>query len=184
MKNKPENEKFLPNIFGGFSLIEMIVYIAIMTIIVTTFIQSFVVILKSNKNAFADMNIRNSGYGAMQTMIGEIRKGSTLDIADSNFASGTALINEVDASSTLTVVKFSVDSTSKVLNFYSGATSTALSLIGPLTSNDTQVSQLIFTPINTGSTTALRIQLNMQTTIDNRLRSEWFYSTVVLRRSY
>lgn len=168
----------------GFTLVEMIIYIAIMTIITTALMRSLVVVFNSNRASFADTNIRNSAYSAMENMIREIRSSQSIDKVNSTLypsQSGILQLNQVDSAGNPYIVRFSTSSNLS-LNFSEG--STTASLLGPITLNGTKVMNLRFTPINTGNSQAVRIEMNLSATVNGQTKSQWFYSTVILRDSY
>ena len=168
----------------GFTLVEMIIYLAIMTVVTIAMVRALVVVFSSNRASFADSNIRNSAYSAMENMIREIRGSQSIDVVNSVLypsQTGILQLNQVDASGNPYIVRFSTSSNLS-LNLSEGSTS--VSLIGPITSNGTKVMNLIFTPINTGNSQAVRIQMNLSATANGQTKSQWFYSTVILRDSY
>lgn len=168
----------------GFTLVEMIIYLAIMTVITLALVQSLVVVFNSNSTSFADSNLRNSAYSAMEYMIREIRGAQSIDMVNSVLypsSSGILQLNLVDGSGNPYVVKFSTSSAS-ALNFSQG--STTASFVGPVTLNGTKVTSLIFTPINTGNSQAVRIQMNLSASANGMTKTNWFYDTVILRDSY
>ena len=156
----------------GFTLIEMLIYVALMTIITIVIVQALIVVLKSNKGSFAEVNIRNSGYTAMEAMLREIYTSENIVTT-----SGGVLQMNQGAN----IVKFATSS-SLVLNFYEGVGTSIL--IGPLTSKGVSVKSLIFTPINTGKSLAVRIQMQLESTANDQIKIEWFYGTAILRGSY
>lgn len=169
---------------GGFTLVEMIIYLAIMTVITIALIRSLVIVLNSNRASFADSNIRNSAYSAMENMVREIRGSQSIDTVNSVLypsQTGILQLNQVDTSGNPYIVRFSTSS-SLALNFSEGSTTPALA--GPITLNGTKVMNLIFTKINTGNSQAVRIQMNLSATVNGQTRTQWFYDTVILRDSY
>ena len=126
---------------NGFTLIEMMIYLSLMTLITLVVIQSMVVVLRSNRNSFADTNIRNAGYGAMEGMVREIRASDSI----ATTSDGVLIMNQ--SNPTANIVQFSISSDSE-LNFYGGISTSTMVLIGPLTPKDVLVKNLIFTPIN------------------------------------
>jgi len=158
----------------GFTLIEMLIYVALMTTVTLIMVQSLVVVLKSNRSSFAEANIRNSGYSAMEGMLREIYSSESIDQASSG-------ILQMKQNAGTNIVRFATSS-SLALNFYEGASTPTL--IGPLTSRGVLVKNLIFTQINTGKSLAVRIQMELGAIIDGQAKSEWFYSTAILRGSY
>jgi len=79
------------------------------------------------------------------------------------------------------IVRFATSS-DLALNFYEGTGAPAF--VGPLTSKGVQVKSLIFTKISTGKSFAVRIQMNLETTVNGATKNSWFYSTAILRGSY
>lgn len=158
----------------GFTLVEMLVYVALMTSISLIVVQSVVVVLKSNRTSFAEANLRNAGYSAMEAMIGEIRLSETIDQA----SDGILQMRQDNGGN---IVRFATSS-DMTLNFYEGSVSP--SLIGPITTKNVQVKQLIFDQINSGKSLAVKIKMQLETVVDDQIKTEWFYSTVVLRGSY
>jgi competence protein ComGC len=159
---------------SGFTLIEMLIYIALMTLIITVVTQTLIVVLKSNRSSFIEINIRNSGYSAMEGMLREIYLSESIDQA----SMGVLEMKESDGAN---IVRFATSSDS-ALNFYEGAITPTL--VGPLTSKGVFVKNLIFTPINTGKSLAIRIQMELKASVNGITKDEWFYSTAVLRGSY
>ena len=171
---KRSNKKTMPKLVSGFTLVEMVIYVALMAIITIAVTQSLVAVLKSNRTSFAEINLRNSGYSAMEAMLREIQSSERIDQA-----SGGILQMKQDGSTN--VIKFATSTTS-VLNFYEGSSTPVL--IGPLTSKNILVGSLIFTQMNTGKSLAVRIQMRLSTTVNGITKSEWFYGTAILRGSY
>jgi len=161
----------------GFTLVEMMIYLALMTVIAVVIVQSIVVVLKSNRSGFAESNLRNAAYSAFEGMVREIHASDSIIIA----SSGLLQLNQ--SNPTVNVVQFSTSSDAR-LNLSDGGSTSTLSYLGPLISKDVVVKSLIFTPINTGKSQAIRIQMNLTTTVDGQTKSEWFYDTAILKGSY
>ena len=159
---------------NGFTLVEMLFYIALMTIITLSVSQSLVAVLKSDKVSFAENNIRNSGYSAMEAMLREIHASKSIDQVDDG-------ILQMKQNSGTNVIRFATSS-DLVLGLYEGLTTPTF--IGPLTSKNILVKNLIFSKIDTGKSLAVRIQMQLEATINGQARDEWFYGTAILRGSY
>jgi len=160
----------------GFTLVEMMIYLSLMTIIAIVIVHTLVVVLKSNRNSFTENIIRNAGYGAMEAMNRGIHGSDNILV----ISSGMLQMSQINPTK---IVQFSTSSEGR-LNLYEGLVSNNLSLLGPLTSKDVVVKSLIFKPISTLKSKAVRIEMNLTTTVDNQTKSEWFYNTVILRGSY
>ena len=156
----------------GFTLVEMTIYVGLMATLTLAITQSLIVVLKSNRGSFAEVNLRNSGYGAMEGMLREIHSS---DGITSPSATGSIL----QMTQGTTTVKFATSSSVSPLYFYEGPATT-----GPLTSKNISVKSLTFSKISTGKSLAVRIQMKLETTVNNVTKSEWFYGTGILRGSY
>lgn len=156
----------------GFSLVEMIVYLAIMTIITITLVQSFIVVLKSNKSSFIDSVIRNSGYSVMENIIREVRESKDINTCSSSLVS---LIQEDN-----NIVNFSVSDGVMTL---SEGVGTQINK-GTLNSSDIKITNLNCNIINTIKSKALKIKIDLSTEVNGQNKTESFYSTIILRGSY
>ncbi len=156
----------------GFSLVEMIVYLAIMTIITITLVQSFIVVLKSNKNSFIDSVVRNSGYSIMENIIREVRESKDINTCSSNLLSLTQKDNNI--------VNFSISDGVMIL---SEGIDTQINK-GALNSFDIKITNFNCNIINTTKSKALKIKVDLSTQINNQEKTESFYSTIILRGSY
>jgi type II secretory pathway pseudopilin PulG len=161
---------------SAFTLVEMMIYVALMALIALVVVQSLIVVLKSNRGSFAEINLRNAGYSAMEGIVREIHS------SDKILTTSNAIL-QMYQNGGAHLVKFATSSNS-ALNFYQGASTSTLSLVGPLTSKNILVKNLTFSPINTGRSYAVRIQMQLTTTADNQTKSAWFYDTAILRGSY
>ncbi len=161
----------------GFTLVEMMIYLALMTVIAVVIVQSIVVVLKSNRKGFAESNLRNTAYSALEGMVREIHA------SDSTIIASGSLLQLNQSNPIANVVQFSTSSDAR-LNMYEGGSTSTLSYFGPLISKDVIVKNLIFTNINTGKSQAVRIQINLTTAVDGQTKSEWFYDTAILKGSY
>lgn len=157
----------------GFTLVEMILYLALMSIIALIIVQSLVAVLKSNRGAFADINLRNAGYSAMEGMLREIYS------SDNITTSGSSL----QMTQGTNIVLFATSTQASTTLYYSEGVGAPVT-VGPLTSKGVAVKSLTFTKINTGKSLAVRIQMKLETTVNGVTRSEWFYGTGILRGSY
>ncbi len=158
---------------GAFTLVEMILYLALMSIIALIIVQSLVAVLKSNRGAFADINLRNAGYSAMEGMLREIYSSDNVTTA-----AGTLSMTQ-----STNIILFATSTQASTTLFLSEGVGTPVT-VGPLTSKGVVVKSLTFTKINTGKSQAVRIQMKLETTVNGVTRSEWFYGTGILRGSY
>lgn len=159
----------------GFTLVEMMIYIALMTVITMIITQSLIVVLKSNRTSFAEINLRNSGYSAMEGMIREI-------YASDNITTASGILVMTQGTNIVQFATSSLSSASTTLYFSEGIGSAVP--VGPLTSKNVVVKSLTFTKINTGKSLAVKIQMQLSTIVNGITKTENFQSTAILRGSY
>ena len=155
---------------NAFTLVEMLIYTALMAVITLVIVQSLTVLLKSNRGSFADINLRNSGYSAMEAITREIQASESVE----QYSGGILSMRQDNGATTVT---FSTSS-GGILNLSKNSS------VGPVTLKGVRVSSLFFNKIDTGKSTAVRIQMELETDVNNLTKSEWFYGTAVLRGSY
>jgi len=151
----------------GFTLIETIIYTAIIAVIFILVVNSLSIVIKAFNQGRVAIKINNSAEVAMERMTREIR-----------FA------YDIDGSSTLdhlvlnTDVEFYLDS-GKIMIIDRGASAVAL------TSDDLTVTNLVFRQINSSSISkAVKIEMAIQGSSGNYQKTENFYNTAILRGSY
>jgi type II secretory pathway component PulJ len=163
----------------GYTIIEILVYLAIFTLVSVGTINSLVIIVKSFGEIRSNRAIIDSGSLAMERMTREIRNASSIDTANSTLASnpGVLTLNTTDSSGTAKTVKFMTSN--NVLVLYEDG-----SLSGNLLGQGIQVTNLVFTSITMTNGTAVKVAMTIQDTKSARLQSQDFYSTIILRGSY
>ena len=173
-KKKKETKKInCLNKQYGFTLVEMLVYLGIMTVITITLVQSFIVVLKSNRVSFADSVLRNSGYSVMENITREIRSSKDINTC------GSGILQLVKSDNS--IVNFSVNSDGLLLLSEGNPT---LVDKGFLNSKETKIFKMSCIQINNFISKALKIELNLGTEIGGQMKKESFYSTIILRSSY
>lgn len=165
-------KRFLKN-QKGFSFVEMIVYLSLMTVITLVIVQSIVIVLKSNKESFNSNMIENSAVSVLERVKRESRRAKSIDVENSNLANGILQFN--------ILLEDEATSTSKVMlnggsvDVYEGGI-----FSGPLTSSGAEVSFLSFKQIKTEKSEAIKTII----TVKSGEKVETFYSTEILRGSY
>ena len=141
----------------GFTLVEMLVYIAIISIIVTVVVSALLWVVRSDTNAKAQRATADSTRNAMRIMTREIREAKDLY-----------------APTMITPAQLSLETTA---NLPPGETSTYIDffLCGTrlcfkresqnpvaLTSEDVEVTNIVFTEVTTNSTPSVQITLQVE----------------------
>ncbi len=163
----------------GFSLPEMIIYLAVLTILTTAIVGALLGLSSTYRQLRAVKHIERSGILSMERMTREIKNATTIDVGQSVLGSGpgTLTLNATTLGGNARVVKFYVENgTLKVSQ--NGA------LEGPLSSKKASTTNLVFYRISTPNSEAVRIVLTLSATSSNYARTERFYGTAILRGSY
>ncbi|MBU2219377.1 type II secretion system GspH family protein [Patescibacteria group bacterium] len=151
----------------GFTLIETIIYTAIIAVIFILVVNSLTLVIKAFNQGRVIIKINNSAEVAIERMTREIR--FAYDIDGSSDLSHLVLNTDVE---------FYLDS-GKIMIIDRGANAVAL------TSDDLTVTNLIFRQINSSSVSkAVKIEMAIQGSSGNYQKTENFYNTAILRGSY
>lgn len=158
----------------GFSLIEMLVYLAVLvlvaTIVVATILSLDTVLLRNR----TERTLAHAANVTLERMINDIRVASSVVGAQSTFGSSPGTLT---VSTGATTTQFSV-SGGNVVVAVNGAT------LGPLTSDDVSVNALTFTRFTSTSTELIRIALTLHTESKAASTTRTFYGAAVLRETY
>lgn len=156
---------------AGFSLIEMVIYIAIAAGILTASVNSASSLMKSFNSARITSKINNSAEAAMERMTREIRTAYGIN-SSSVFGSspGRLKLDTYNTSGATTTMDFYLNGGILTVAEGGGAGN-------PLTLGGVSVSNLVFYQI-TNATTSKAVK------IETMIQGKKFYDTAVLRGSY
>ena len=161
----------------GFSLIEMLVYVSVLTIIFLLVINTVLSFTSSYHRLAALRQLDRSGTDSLERLTRDIRNATSIDAANSVFGS---------ASSTLQIIA-TQNSVSTTTKFYIPAGTLKLNVnsivIGPLTNSDVTVTNFNLTSLTSSNSSAVRIQMTLQATNGSVTVSKKYYSTVILKGS-
>ncbi len=159
----------------GFSMIEMIVYIAVLAMTFAIVINTVISFASSYREITALRATEYSATAALERMTREIRAASSVDMTNSilNSNPGTlTLIKTVNGVSTTT--KFYVASSTlkvDINNVYSG----------PLTASNAAVTSLVFTVLTSGNSTAVKIDMTVVGRSNSVTKTKNYHSTIILK---
>lgn len=170
------NKNTTTKLVCGFSIIEIIIYLAIFTIISVVVINSFIVVLSSFSNARTNQDLLNSGSISMDRISHEIRQAKNIDIVNStlNSNSGVLRLNDMDGTSYVQIEK-----NGNALDLYSNGV-----LVGNLLSQNIYLNKIIFNRISTANSEAVKIEMELQDSRSKTGKTETLYNTIILRGGY
>ncbi len=170
MKQKTKNKK-------GFSLIEIIIYLAIFTMISLLVINSLLIVMSSFTTIQTNKILLEAGMNSMERVSRDIRQSDSIDLINSNLSGGVLQLNTINDSGLPATIKFS-DENSK-LDLYEDNI-----LSGNLLGSNIFLDKLTFRRINTKESESVKIEMtihNINSTISKKVN---FYDKIILRGSY
>lgn len=164
----------------GLTFIEIIIYVAVLAVLSVLVVNIILVLTESFGRFKAANRLISSAEAALERIIREIRLANDLDISESifNVSPGRLVLKTVDPLTEITVQKeFFLATTALMLQ-------EDLLTPQPLTSSKVEATNLIFRLIETPPSKAIKIELELQSGAGRLKKTEKFYTTAILRRSY
>jgi len=170
MKSNIQNKR-------GFSLVEIVIYIAIFAMLSLLVINSLMTVMSSFTTTRTNIILEEAGINSMERMSREIRGSNSIDLVNSDLVHGILKLNYTDSSGNPAIIQLSNDG--GALDFYREHL-----FIGNLLGSNATLESLSFTPINTAHSEAIKINMSIKSTYGHPTKTVNFYDTVVLRGSY
>ncbi|MDO8620449.1 MAG: prepilin-type N-terminal cleavage/methylation domain-containing protein [bacterium] len=163
----------------GFSLVEMIFYVIILSFALVAVMQTLIVVTRSYGVLRSEQRIEQEAAFSLERITREIRDASGIDDAGSIFGThpGKLLLNSTDALGVARTVEFSVD-TGKISLKENGV------VTGLLTSGKATVTNLVFRKITTTRSKGVKVEMTLSAGTGVAARTENFFTTALLRDSY
>jgi type II secretory pathway pseudopilin PulG len=140
---------------GGFTLIETLIYIAIIGIVITSFVEFSISVSNSRGKAYVASEVQSNLRISMDLIKQRIREATDVVTASSTFSSDPSFLTLTMASSTLNPTTIGLSSDNGVLGIKEGSNATTT-----ITSSEVSVTNLVFTNL-TASTTRENIRIQM-----------------------
>ena len=159
----------------GYSLAEMIIYIAILSIVSILVINTVLSFTRGYRDVMALRMIDHSSLDVMERITRDIRSATQIDNVNSVFGTNPGvlmLVSTVNGVSTVT--KFYLEKGIIKLDING-------SYFGPLTLFNTTVNSLVFTKLDSGISNAVKIDMTVSSTAGGVTKTKTYHSTIVLR---
>jgi Tfp pilus assembly protein PilW len=158
----------------GFSLIEMLEYVSILSIIFLVIVNTSISFTGSYHTLSALRAADHAGIDALESITRAVRSAGSVT------GTGAALSLSQTSSGVSTTTQFYLQGgTIDVAVRVNGVLNTTIS--GPLTASDASVTSLTFTQLATSTASAVKIDMTVQAASGPVLKSKVFHSTVILR---
>src|SRR6185436_640507 len=143
----------------GYSLVEMLIYIAILTLFSVTIINVILSFSSSYRTLLALRMVDSTGIDAMERITRDIRSASSIVTGQSTLGSNPGVL-------TLLATANGVSTTSK---FYIQNNTLKVDVngvyLGPISGSNTSVTSLIFRSLSTGISSAVKVEMTVQSTV-------------------
>lgn len=164
----------------GSSLLETLIYAAILGMVAVFATGSILAMMKSYSSVKMSRDLNFSASAAMERMANEIRLANGIDDAGSSFAtsSGKLKLNTIDDLGVPTTVEFFLSGAGIFVKEGGGAPEA-------LTASSTEITSLVFNEITSSTVSkAVKISLIAKAKGSRMEKTENFYNTAILRGSY
>lgn len=159
---------------SGFSMIEMLIYLAILVMVSTVAVSSLLSYSDILTQQKVNRLVTEEGSVVLERLLYSIRNADEVDLGGSTLADSDGVLSLTDSSGTITIEK-DVNTVS-----YTAPGEPTISLL----SSSVTVSDLTFYHFTTGNTELVRFSLTIQAASDGQTATETFYGGAVLRNSY
>lgn len=160
---------------SGYSLVEMVIYVAILSAISLVIINMLISFTKSYQTLGALRVAEHSGIDFMERVTREIRGATSVDSANSTLGTSPGVLTLVSTfGGVSTTTKFYVQNgiiKMDVNGVY----------FGPLTVSNSSTTNLTFTSLANSVSSAVKVDLTVQGTAGTATRVKSYHSTIILR---
>jgi type II secretory pathway pseudopilin PulG len=159
----------------GFSLVEMLVYVSVLTIILLFVVSTLMSFTTSYRTLAALRATDHAAVDAMERMTRTIRGATAITALESSFATNSGVLTLVSTSgNNSTTTKFYLDSGTLKQNV-NGV------YYGPLTASNAEVTNLTFYLLSTTTTSAIRIDMTIEGQSGTVTKTKQFHATIVAK---
>jgi type II secretory pathway pseudopilin PulG len=164
---------------GGYSLIETLISLGLMTLLLLVIVESAFVVSKSHQRTRTFLDINATALGAFSRFSRDIRRATSVDTVNSTLgaSSGKLVLKMKRDDGTYDSTTFYLDG-DRVKEKFNGIDR------GGITQANMSVSNLTFRQLTLGTTTAIRVEMTLAPDASTTISALNFYGTYVLRGSY
>lgn len=171
-KNKIKNKHL-----SGFSLVEILIYAAIFTMVSVLVINSFITVSATFSTIRTNRDLMHSGLNVTERMSREVHRANSIDLINSNLSNGILYLSSLDEFLNPVVIGFVYEN--NLLNFYRDGV-----VVGNLLSGSVILDNLVFRRINTTKGEAIKVEMTLRDTKSKKNKAVNFYDTFILKGSY
>lgn len=156
-------------------MIEVVIYVAILSVVYFLIVSTLLSFNSSYRNIVALRKVDNSGINAMERMTRDIRWATNVDTGNSTFNNNSGVLTMVaTANGISTTTKFYLDSGVVKVDING-------SYYGPLTLSSANVSKLSFSKLDSGISSAIKIDMTVSATSSVVIKTKNYHSTILIK---
>lgn len=165
-----------PSGVEGFSLLEMLFYMAILVLLLAVMMNMVISVVRSGRIINSLRNVENSAIVSLERLTRELRQAESVNVSLSTLDSnpGKLVLEGTDETGSPRTTEFYL-SLGRLLFKENGVD------VGALSRSDARVSSLIFRRFAGPNAEGIRIEITIESGTSTHYRSEKFYSSALLR---
>jgi Tfp pilus assembly protein PilW len=163
----------------GMSLVETMVYIFILSLLLLVVANALYSVSKLYRVIQSSRAIESTAELALERITREVRDATSVDTVEStlNVSPGKLVLNTTNDIGTPMIIEFQLVG-ERVRIKEAGVD------IGPLSPSKARITNLVFRRIQADKSVAVRVEMNVESGLEQSYKTKAFYTTVVLRGSY
>lgn len=163
----------------GFTLVEMIIYVAILAIVSVIAINATLAMLRAFSDIRVSRDVNNTATVMLERIAREVRGATSVDTGQSILGvnPGVLILNTKDSGGNDTTIEFSI--TNNLMRVKEGGVDK-----GALNSGSVVVDNIVYYLVSGVNSDAVKIEMQLTGKRGSVQKTRKFYDTVVLRGSY
>ncbi len=159
----------------GYTMVEMVIYIAIMSIVLLLIVNTVLSLTKSYRDLYALRIVDSTAVDSMERMTREIRGATSVDTTNSVFNTDPGVLTLVSTlGSTSTTTKFYISNGALKMDING-------SYFGPLSDVDATIDSLTFAKLDSGISTAVKIDMTVSGRSGLAVKTKNYHTTILLK---
>ncbi len=165
---------------GGFTFVELLIYIGFLSMFLTVMINCVVLFSKSWATIRAHRALNTSAVALLERITRDVRNATAINVGASSFATSTGAltITTKDDAGSFVATTYQLSTTTN------SVTITQNGVTGPITPAETTVSNLTFWRFSTTQADGIRIGVTMTGNANGKTATQTFYTSVLSRGQY
>jgi hypothetical protein len=159
----------------GYSLVELVIYVAILSIISLLIISTVLSFTSGYRSILALRIVDHSAVDIMERITRDIRSAKQVDSINSVFGTNSGVL----------IITSTINGSDAIEKFYLQNDVVKLDIngnyFGPLSISNSIINSLVFTKMDSGISTAIKIDLTVSAVVGTVTESETYHSTVILK---